>query len=422
MKKTFTNLFAFLFVLLLCFSSRAQSGPALSYVTDDYTTLPGGIVSGLSGSYTIEAWVYWRGGAQWQRIFDFGNSTSEYMYLAASGDIVGGDALMTFGIKTSAGPSEQRVQGGVLPLNTWTHVAVVVNDATDNARIYINGVISASTNSMTYRPADLGATANNWLGHSQYSGSPYFDPDFNGVIDEFRISNVLRYAANFTPATTFASDAGTEALYHFDEGSGQVSADATGNNADAILGTTVAVETTDPTWINTATLPVYILLFRAEKGPNGIVLQWKVFSTGEGGQFVIERSTDGINFQPAGTLAIPATQGTFSFDFTDHSYSNGKNYYRLQVAERNAAVKYSPVVSVDGVVNALYSAYPTVTSSQIFVKIPGATTIALYNSSGMLVKKQVLAYAQNIDLTGLASGTYHIRFEGSKETVRFIKL
>ncbi|HEU4633913.1 MAG TPA: LamG domain-containing protein, partial [Flavisolibacter sp.] len=250
MKKNFTQpVFAFVFALLFSFSALAQSGSALSYTTDDYTTLPDGIVSSLTGSYTIEAWVYWRGGDQWQRIFDFGNSTSEYIYLAASGDIISGNALMTLGIKTSAGPSEQRAQGGVLPVNTWTHVAVTVDNATNNGRIYINGVISASTNSMTYRPADLGTTTQNWLGHSQYSGSPFFDPDFNGVIDEFRISNTLRYTGNFTPAQTFTDDANTVALYHFDEGVGQVSADATANNGDAILGATAAVETTDPSWI-----------------------------------------------------------------------------------------------------------------------------------------------------------------------------
>jgi hypothetical protein len=421
MKKNFTQpVIAFLFALLFSFTTQAQSGSALSYTSDDYTTLPDGIVSGLTSSYTIEAWVYWRGGAAWQRIFDFGNSTSEYIYLAASGDIVSGNALMTLGIKTSAGPSEQRAQGGVLPLNTWTHVAVTVDNATNNGRIYINGVISASTNSMTYRPADLGTTTQNWLGHSQYFGSPYFDPDFNGVIDEFRISNTLRYTGNFTPSQTFTSDASTVALYHFDEGAGQASEDATTNFADAILGATTAVETTDPSWINIATLPVYILQFNAQKQANAVVLKWKVYSTGEGGQFVIERSTDGSNFQTIGTLPIPATQGTYSFDYSDLSYSSGKNYYRLKVMENNAPPKYSAIVSIDA--NAFYTAYPTITTSQLYVKIPQATAISIYSINGMLVKKVNLSSSQNVDVSGLSRGTYQLSFEGSDECIRFVKM
>src|SRR5207247_1769637 len=52
---------------------------------------------------------------------------------------------------------------------------------------------------------------------------------FAGVIDETRISKVARYDKNFTPAKRFESDADTLALYHFDEGQGDVLKDSSGN-------------------------------------------------------------------------------------------------------------------------------------------------------------------------------------------------
>jgi hypothetical protein len=49
-------------------------------------------------------------------------------------------------------------------------------------------------------------------------GSPMF-PSFSGWLDELRLSNILRYAADFDrPTMPFEPDADTLALYHFDEG------------------------------------------------------------------------------------------------------------------------------------------------------------------------------------------------------------
>ena len=50
-----------------------------------------------------------------------------------------------------------------------------------------------------------------------------------GLIDEVRISKVARYDKDFTPAKRFEPDADTLALYHFDEGQGDVLKDSSGN-------------------------------------------------------------------------------------------------------------------------------------------------------------------------------------------------
>lgn len=52
-------------------------------------------------------------------------------------------------------------------------------------------------------------------------------PSFSGWIDEVRLSNILRYDGNFTrPTAPFQPDEQTAALWHFDEGSGEVTFDA----------------------------------------------------------------------------------------------------------------------------------------------------------------------------------------------------
>lgn len=50
------------------------------------------------------------------------------------------------------------------------------------------------------------------------------------LIDEFRISSVARYKSDFQPPTSFEPDEHTLALYHCDEGKGDVLIDSSGND------------------------------------------------------------------------------------------------------------------------------------------------------------------------------------------------
>jgi hypothetical protein len=61
------------------------------------------------------------------------------------------------------------------------------------------------------------------------AGAQY--PSYSGFIDEVRLSSALRYptSGNFAPPTQpFTPDASTVALYHFDEGQGDLIADSSG--------------------------------------------------------------------------------------------------------------------------------------------------------------------------------------------------
>src|SRR5688572_12777718 len=94
------TLFLAVFGILISSAVIAQGpGTALRYdgAQSDYTTLPAGIVSTLTGDFTIEFWVYWQGiGAtasdsanvnvqpNFQRVFDFGNDENVWMWFTPS--------------------------------------------------------------------------------------------------------------------------------------------------------------------------------------------------------------------------------------------------------------------------------------------------------------------------------------------------
>jgi hypothetical protein len=426
--KSFTRLL----LLVLCLLAmnhfvKAQFNNALSYNSDfaNYTTMPNGIVSDISSDFTIELWVNWAGGSDFQRIFDFGNGTDSYMYLTSSEN--SSNHYVQFGFKLPSLP-ELQLTGGTLTQNKWTHIAVTIDystPATPVGSLYVGGV-RVATGSMysgatPYRPSDLEPTTQNWLGRSQFSGSPYFDPFFDGIIDELRISNTLRYTgASFTPSLTpFAVDGNTVALYHFDEGAEQLTFDAVNAAISGYLGSSSADNIQDPSWI-LSTLPVKLITFSGQETDKAVRLTWRASTTSESGQFIIERSSDGQRFQPIGTTAFSKTPGTFDYSFDDRNYTGSKNFYRIKILEFNNSSKYSSIILISK--NLIYSAYPSAARDQIFLTIPKPTNISIYNSGGALMKRIQLTISQNIYLTDLTTGTYFLRFEASSQTVPFIKL
>ncbi len=142
---------------------------------NDYVDLPDS-VSNVS-SFTFAAWVYWEGGGRWQRIFDFGQSTSDYFMLS----LTSWDDTMRFVIKDNGG-AEQMIDAPMLPIRQWAHVAVTLQGNT--GKIYINGIEQAVSNAITYQIANV-IGSNTWLGRSQYIADPYFQ----GTLDDVFIYN-----------------------------------------------------------------------------------------------------------------------------------------------------------------------------------------------------------------------------------------
>jgi|GEM_PF-1650481 len=389
--------------------AKAQMGAGtdLSYDgTDDYLTIAPGVVAGVTGDFTIETWIYWNGGLSFQRVFDFGNDQSNWIVLTPATP----SGQPRFGIDLGGG--FQFVDGTTaFPTNVWTHVAITVNDATDVATIYINGVADG-TGTITTHLSDLGSTVNNWLGKSEFS-----DPYFNGQIEELRISNVLRYTANFTPPVAqFTSDANTVALYHFNEGSGQTTADASGHGFNGVRGASTAVESADPTWVVNSVLPVRVASFTAaaDRSNATVTAQWTA-SLDRAGSFIVERSANGTDFTAVGNV-VPASASTGSYTLRDEHPLSGRSYYRLKATETGSASVYSRIVAVNLSAGGELTVYPNpVKGSLISIELSqpfsGDVVISLTNAAGARVLTQKLNVANRKDFqvnrtAAIPAGTY----------------
>jgi hypothetical protein len=190
----------------------------------EYVTLPTGVVSGLTGNFTIAAWVNPAANTTWSRVFDFGTGTTANMFLTVSAG-----TAPRFAITTSGSGGEQRLSAtSALPLNTWSHVAVTLSGNTGT--LYVNGTAVATNTGMTLRPSNLGNTANNWIGRSQYA-----DPFLNATVDDFHIYNSALTQAQIQTLAGGTQGAGNVVAYRFDEASGATATDSSGNGRNGTI-------------------------------------------------------------------------------------------------------------------------------------------------------------------------------------------
>jgi hypothetical protein len=125
----------------------------------------------------------------------------------------------------------------------WYHVAGTYGSG--QARTFVNGVASSavSVGTLTQGPS---------LRLGGLSGYSFYD----GVLDEVRISNIVRYTANFSvPTAPYTVDANTIGLWSFDEGSGQTVADKSSWQNTGTLGSTRGVDANDPAWVTGYSYP-----------------------------------------------------------------------------------------------------------------------------------------------------------------------
>jgi chitodextrinase len=206
-------------------------GSALSFCnTSSYVSLPTGIVSGLTGDYTVSTWVNPASNATWSRVFDIGTGTSASMFLT-----VNAGSAVRYAITAGSGAGgEQRIDGtGTLPLNQWSLLTVTLAGTTGT--LYVNGKAVGTNPSMTNHPAVFGQSTRNYIGKSQYA-----DPPLNGAVDDFNIYDRALSAAEVADLAAGAVGAGNVEHLAFDEQSGATAVDSSGNRKDGtvVLGST----------------------------------------------------------------------------------------------------------------------------------------------------------------------------------------
>jgi len=151
-----------------------------------------------SGNWTIECWIRLPATNLTGLILDFRGNANNFVLYHANTDLI----FFAFG-------SARITASATLSANTWHHVAV--SKSGSSTKMFKDGtqVGSTYTDNNTYTASGLG------IGTSFLSSGG--SSNYEGWIDEVRISDTARYTANFTaPTAPFVNDSNTLFLSHMD--------------------------------------------------------------------------------------------------------------------------------------------------------------------------------------------------------------
>ena len=209
-------------------------------------------------------------------------------------------------------------EGGTVTGHVWHHVAVCM--AGNSQSLFVDGhlVRSAATNGMISWATDYGSSR---IGCMIISGGPHF---FDGWIDEMRFSSSARYSGDFAPPhAPFEVDEWTEALYHFDEGTGSMLQDASGKEHN---GTLIG----GPQWVcSDAPLPVELVSFGAVSSSTDIRISFSTASETDNDFFEIMRGTSEMGaFARIATLPSQGNSATgHHYEYLDREVMAGQTYW-----------------------------------------------------------------------------------------------
>ena len=138
---------------------------------NQFVQLPYEIAS--TEAMTFAAWVNWRSSsAANQRLFDFGNGSTQYMYLTPSNG-----TKISFVINDGK-ESQTLTTASRLSSLLWKHVALTISR--DSTVIYVDGVKAGHSTDITIMPSDIHPVLN-YLGRSQDGSAPQLKAYLNDV-------------------------------------------------------------------------------------------------------------------------------------------------------------------------------------------------------------------------------------------------
>ncbi len=167
-------------------------------------------------------------------------------------------------------------------------------------------------------------------------------------------------------------------------------------------------------------LSVKLLSFTGRLSGNNALLEWKTSNEDGMKKYEIERSGDGLQFQPLGELnAKGMVQNSYSFE--DRHMLENKYYYRLKAVDNDGTYEYSKLVLIMRENAGEIALYPNPVSDQCTVFAGQKSELKLMNTVGKTLKEFQVDGSYLLDMKEYPVGIYYILDVRNHKTYKLIK-
>ena len=189
--------------------------------------------------------------------------------------------------------------------------------------------------------------------------------------------------------------------------------DDTGNDHHmAVDNVNVAFDLTGGTCLTF--LPIELLEFKATRSMDKVLLNWSTATERNNAQFIIERSRDGVVFEPvASQKGSGNSDAVMTYEATDENPIQELSYYRLKQTDSDGSFSYSAIMVVEAEKASGFTLFPNPTESgllKIAVNQVLPYSLRLIDASGQIIYEQTsLTGSTEIDLSTYSKGIYVVQ-------------
>jgi len=204
-----------------------------------------------------------------------------------------------------------------------------------------------------------------------------------------------------------------------------VSSNASGNSVSFVVNATNLPNGYYTIIYNSVSvLPITLDNFSVTKlSPDAALAKWTVDPGFGRGYFTLQRSTDGLQFTSIDTEAATDNNSSAeNYSYTDHSPSQGINYYRLEMVNAVGVISYSPIGMLTfSDPSCPVTLYPIPTKDILHISAPcisEARNIDLVSATGQVLESYSLSKldGSNLSVSRLPAGSYFVRIRGGGQS------